>query len=422
MWVSSLSGWRTRARLKRTNRHRVRRACVEAKRPHALHGGVDRRPEVALASASIRNQIPSARENSTSTTASGSALRCSTPSACLSRSSAADLLAQAAQQLAELRGDLLVAARQHEQLEEQRHEAGVVAHDVLEARDEDRDEVVGGLRLRERRVQRRHPHVAVVAHDLDEQPLLRAEVVVQQPARHARRPATWSNVDPAVPRSATDARIASTIRAALSPASWRSLVVAASITGRATGWLRGWLAGQQRRRRPAGRPPGYGGHSDARSGRRRGRLGRRGGRRVGGVVELLLGAEQRVEHLVAQALADGDRRPRRRRSRRAAGGRGRPCASSSASCAWAPRAAPRTRRAARRRSFLRFACSFLSSMRFFAGDLPWFSRLYAFRAASKATTMLSRSSSSWMTRCRYGFSFAAWAAAAALAALSFAAI
>ncbi len=173
-----------------------------------------------------------------------------------------------------------------------------------------------------------------------------------------------------------------------------------------------------------GAPRGAFGHNDPAAGRSaRGRVLRRSdGRRVGAVVELLLGTEERVEHLVAQALGhgDGDDATDDRDEQELAEAALALRLGGVVPLGASRRAEDASRSASADR--LRSACSFLSSMRFFAGALPLFRRVYALRAASKATTMLSRSSSSWMTRCRYGFSFAAWAAAAAFAALSFAAI
>ena len=74
----------------------------------------------------------------------------------------------------------------------------------------------------------RDPQVAVAAHDLGEQLLLGAEVVVQQPARDAglARDVVERRAGDAALRDATS-RIASTIRAAFSPASAFSEVVVA---------------------------------------------------------------------------------------------------------------------------------------------------------------------------------------------------
>ena len=57
---------------------------------------------------------------------------------------------------------------------------------VLERAAQQGDEVLGRRRAAELLVEQRHAQVAVVPHDLGEELLLRAEVVVQQPARDAR--------------------------------------------------------------------------------------------------------------------------------------------------------------------------------------------------------------------------------------------
>jgi hypothetical protein len=134
----------------------------------------------------MRMATPSPSEKSTSATASGSARRRSTRGL-LGLQEPAEPFALAAQELRELGSDLLVATRQREQLEDQRHEAGVVADHVVEARDEPGDEVVDRARVGELGVEQLQAHVALAPHDLHEQPLLRAEVVVQQPARDAGR-------------------------------------------------------------------------------------------------------------------------------------------------------------------------------------------------------------------------------------------
>src|SRR4051794_6424238 len=92
------------------------------------------------------------------------------------------------------------------------------------------------------------------------------------------------------------------MRAALSVGRARCGVVAASI---APSLAAAWLAGQQRPRAPRGAPSGTARRRSGRSGDRA--AGRSRGRGVRRVVELLLGAEERVEDLAAQALAGGDR-------------------------------------------------------------------------------------------------------------------
>ena len=73
-----------------------------------------------------------------------------------------------------------------------------------------------------------HPQVAVAPDHLGEQLLLGAEVVVEEPARDARRPRDVVERRAVAPRSPTQVRIASTIRCAFSPDS-RAVLVAASI-------------------------------------------------------------------------------------------------------------------------------------------------------------------------------------------------
>ena len=96
------------------------------------------------------------------------------------------VLARAAVEPGHLGGDLVVAPGGGEQLEDERHEPGVVLHHVLQRANEHVDEVVGRVGVGERLVQRGEADVAVAAHHLDEQALLGAEVVVQEPTRHAR--------------------------------------------------------------------------------------------------------------------------------------------------------------------------------------------------------------------------------------------
>ena len=96
------------------------------------------------------------------------------------------MLARAAQQLGELAGDLLVAPRQREQLEDDGDELGLVLDEALQRGDERIDDVVGIARRGELVVERGHAQLAVAAHDLGQQPLLGPEVVVQQAARDAR--------------------------------------------------------------------------------------------------------------------------------------------------------------------------------------------------------------------------------------------
>ena len=106
---------------------------------------------------------------------------------------------------------------------------------------------------------------------------------------------------------------------------------------------------------------------------RRRRCGRRGG-----VLELLLGAEQRVQNLLAQALGEGERQPGADEADAAAACRSRHRSSAS----WAPRAGPPRRRGSDSAACLRSFCSFLSSNRAFEGDLPLLRRPKASRLDS----------------------------------------
>jgi hypothetical protein len=124
-----------------------------------------------------------------------------------------------------LGADLVVAPRAGEQLEDQRDRGRVVLHDLLERAHEDVHDGVGRPRRREGDVEARHRHLAVVTHDLDQQALLGAEVVVQQAARDARLAGHVVEGRPAAPRRATDVRIASTMRLAFSPPSSPEVVV-----------------------------------------------------------------------------------------------------------------------------------------------------------------------------------------------------
>ena len=65
-----------------------------------------------------------------------------------------------------LRACVIVPARD-EELEQQVEVAGLVLEHVLEARDEDVEDVVDGLRGAERLVEPRDPDLGVAAHDLD---------------------------------------------------------------------------------------------------------------------------------------------------------------------------------------------------------------------------------------------------------------
>ena len=181
-----------------------------------------------------------------------------------------------------------------------------------------------------------------------------------------------------MPRSATLARIASTIRAALSlgqlARDWErrllhrgAILVARPRLGDASS--RGRRLNDESA--PAGRP-----HQATcvcaaalRGGdRTRRRSRRRAGRRR--VLELLLGAEQGVEHLGAELLAERPARAPRRRTGAAACGRGARLRLRFLGASVRLSVASRIASAASRRS----AWSFLSSSTAFCGRLPFCSR------------------------------------------------
>jgi hypothetical protein len=95
------------------------------------------------------------------------------------------VLADAPVERGQLGRDLGRAAGGGEELEVQRDEGRVPLHQVLERADQHVQQVVGGAGGRDSLVERGEPQVGVAPHDLDEQPLLGAEVVVQEPARDA---------------------------------------------------------------------------------------------------------------------------------------------------------------------------------------------------------------------------------------------
>ena len=82
-----------------------------------------------------------------------------------------ELVAQAAGELGELRRDLLVASREGEQLEGERQDVVVALDELAEVRQQAGEHVLPRDRPAERLVELGHPHVAVAAHDLGEQPL-----------------------------------------------------------------------------------------------------------------------------------------------------------------------------------------------------------------------------------------------------------
>ena len=96
----------------------------------------------------MRSASPSPSEKRISATASGSACRCRMPSRCASGEHRGDLFARAPHQPGVLGGDVLVAAREREQLEDERDELGVLVHGLLQVLRHQVDVVVGRLRAR----------------------------------------------------------------------------------------------------------------------------------------------------------------------------------------------------------------------------------------------------------------------------------
>src|SRR4051812_18948745 len=85
----------------------------------------------------------------------------------------------------QLGADLVVRSRGAEHLVDQRLGARVLFHKLAHLAHEDLDDLVHRVGVVQRRRQALDAQVGVVAHDFDEQALLGAEVVVQQPARDA---------------------------------------------------------------------------------------------------------------------------------------------------------------------------------------------------------------------------------------------
>ena len=90
--------------------------------------------------------------------------------------------AGAARELGQLGGDLRVALPQGEQLVEGDHGASPLAQDLLQAAHQRVDQLIRPRRPGDRLVQRLAPDLGLAADDLDQQPLLGAEVVVQEAA------------------------------------------------------------------------------------------------------------------------------------------------------------------------------------------------------------------------------------------------
>ena len=106
------------------------------------------------------------------------------------------------EELADLVLDVGVAAAGAEELVEEEEEAGIVVDHVGEAGDEDVEDVVGDLRLREHLVEAGDAEFGIAPHHLDQEPLLGPEVVVEEAAAdpglagdvlegRARRAALW---------------------------------------------------------------------------------------------------------------------------------------------------------------------------------------------------------------------------------------
>ena len=88
--------------------------------------------------------------------------------------------AGAVEELAELALDVVIAAAGAEQLVEDEEEAGLVLDHVVEAGDEDVEHVIRRARFPQRVVEPGDADLGVAADDLDQQPLLGAEVVVEE--------------------------------------------------------------------------------------------------------------------------------------------------------------------------------------------------------------------------------------------------
>ena len=98
---------------------------------------------------------------------------------------AREALAPLPVELGELRADLLRVARGREHLVDHGLAAGVVLEELVQPNHESVNDLVDRVGAREPLVHRLVADLAVVAHHLDEQALLRAEVVVQEAARDA---------------------------------------------------------------------------------------------------------------------------------------------------------------------------------------------------------------------------------------------
>ncbi len=88
------------------------------------------------------------------------------------------------EELADLVLDLGVSATGAEELVEEEEEAWFVLDQVGQIGDEDVEHVVHGLGVAKRLIEAGDADLRVAADDLDQQPLLGAEVVVEQAAAH----------------------------------------------------------------------------------------------------------------------------------------------------------------------------------------------------------------------------------------------
>src|SRR6201999_3895504 len=109
------------------------------------------------------------------------------PVALLLTQDVAEVLAPAAVELGQFRPDLLAVARRADELADRGRPAGLLVLDeLLQPGHQRSDHLVDAGRARELALDPLDANLAVGAHDLYEQPLLRPEVVVQQAARDAR--------------------------------------------------------------------------------------------------------------------------------------------------------------------------------------------------------------------------------------------
>ncbi len=142
-------------------------------------------PKSRSGSACIHSASPSARAKRTSATTSGAAASADRAVRLRRREQPGQVPPHAPVQLRQLGGDLLVVAPERVQLEQDGEELGLVGEHLLQRQRERAEQRVGAVDAGDRRAHALHAQVAVAPHHLDEEPLLRAEVVVQQAAGHA---------------------------------------------------------------------------------------------------------------------------------------------------------------------------------------------------------------------------------------------